>query len=69
MATTEIEIRISALETEVSTLKNKLTELEGRPQAVWWREISGTFANDAGYDKAMRLGREYRLSQKEENAK
>jgi hypothetical protein len=65
MATTEIEIRITALETEVSTLKNKLTELE-RPQAAWWREISGTFASDADYDEAMRLGREYRLSLKEE---
>ncbi len=68
MATMEIEIRVSALEAEVSTLKNKLTELE-RPQTAWWRKISGTFAGDADYNEAMRLGREYRLSQKDEDAK
>ena len=68
MAMTEIEIRVVALETEVSTLKNKLTELE-RPQTAWWRAISGTFAGDADYDEAMRLGREYRLSQKDVDAK
>lgn len=67
MATTEIELRVAALETEISTLKNKLTKLEKRPQTAWWREISGTFADDADYEEAMRLGREYRLSQTEED--
>ena len=69
MASTEIEVRISVLEREVSTLKSKLTQFEQRPQTAWWQEISGSFANDADYDEAMRLGREYRLSQKERNSK
>ena len=65
MATTEIEIRVLALENEVSTLKDKLAKIEKSPKA-WWQKISGTFAEDADYEEAMRLGREYRLAQKEE---
>ena len=65
MATTEIEIRVSALESEIATLKQKLAKLEKTPTA-WWQQISGTFADDADYEEAMRLGREYRLAQKDE---
>ena len=68
MATTEIEIRVSALEHEVTALKNKLAEIEKEP-SVWWKKISGSFADDEDYDEAMRLGREYRLSQRDENSK
>lgn len=35
-----------------------------RPQKRWWREIAGTFANNPDFEEAMRLGREYRESQK-----
>lgn len=28
----------------------------------WWEQITGTFANNTVYDRAMRLGREYRDS-------
>ena len=65
MATTEIEIRVSALESEIATLKEKLAKIEKSPTA-WWQKISGTFADDADYEEAMRLGREYRLAQKDE---
>jgi len=65
MATTEIEIRVSALESEIATLKEKLTKIEKSP-TVWWQKISETFADDADYEEAMRLGREYRLAQKDE---
>jgi len=64
MATTEIEIRVSALESEIATLKEKLAKIEKSPTA-WWQKISGTFTDDADYEEAMRLGREYRLAQKE----
>ena len=64
MATTEIEIRVSALESEIATLKEKLAKIEKSPTA-WWQKVSGTFADDADYEEAMRLGREYRLAQKE----
>ena len=68
MVTTEIEIRVSALENEITILKKKLAKFEKAPTA-WWQKISGTFANDADYEEAMRLGREYRLAQKEESAR
>lgn len=64
MATTEIEIRVSALENEIATLKEKLAKME-KTSPSWWQKISGTFANDTDYDEAMRLGREYRLAQKD----
>jgi hypothetical protein len=62
MATTEIEIRVSALENEIATLKEKLAKIEKTPTA-WWQKVSGTFADDADFEEAMRLGREYRLAQ------
>jgi len=65
MATSEIEIRVSALENEIATLKEKLAKIERTPIA-WWQKISGTFADDADYEEAMRLGREYRLAQTDE---
>ncbi len=65
MATTEIEIRVSALESEIATLKEKLAKIE-KPTTIWWQKISGTFADDADYEEAMRLGREYRMAQKDE---
>jgi hypothetical protein len=65
MDATEIENRVSILESEISTLKEKLAKLEKSP-ANWWQKISGTFADDADYEEAMRLGREYRVAQKDE---
>ena len=65
MDATEIENRVSVLESEISTLKEKLAKLEKTP-ANWWQKISGTFADDADYEEAMCLGREYRVAQKDE---
>ena len=65
MATTEIEIRVSALESEIAALKDKLAKIETAPKN-WWEKISGSFADDADFEEAMWLGREYRLAQKEE---
>ncbi|MDQ3713455.1 MAG: hypothetical protein M3388_14705 [Acidobacteriota bacterium] len=65
MVMTEIEIRVSALESEIAKLKEKLAKIE-KPTTVWWQKISGTFIEDANYEEAMRLGREYRLAQKDE---
>lgn len=66
MAVRKLESRVAALETEVTQLKQKLAT--ATPSATteaeipWWREIYGTFADDPLYEKAMRLGREYRES-------
>ena len=65
MEATEIENRVSVLESEISTLKEKLAKLEKNPEN-WWQKVSGTFADDADYEEAMRLGREYRAAQKDE---
>ena len=61
----EIETRVATLESEIETLKEKLAKIERTP-TVWWQQISGTFADDADFDEAMRLGREYRLAKDEQ---
>ncbi len=65
MTNKELEKRISALEKEVALLKNKIEKKE-EPKKHWWKEIAGTFADDPVYDEIVRLGREYRLSQRED---
>ena len=30
----------------------------------WWEKIAGTFAENPAYDEAMKLGREYRESER-----
>lgn len=65
MSNTELENRISALEKEVAILKQKI-EKDEKSKKPWWEEIAGTFADDPAHEEAMRLGREYRLSQRED---
>lgn len=64
MTNTEIEKRLEILEAEVASLKSKVEEKKDKGENQWWNEIAGTFADDPIYDEAMRLGREYRESQK-----
>jgi hypothetical protein len=61
MAATEIEVRIKALEDEITDLKERV-EKAIPPQRDWLNEIFGVFDNDPIYEEAMRLGREYRES-------
>ncbi len=65
MSNVEIEVRVKALENEIALLKQKFNKIE-KEKKPWWEQIAGTFANDPIYDEAMRLGREYRLSQRED---
>lgn len=65
MSNTELENRIAVLEKEVAFLKKKI-EKDEEAKKPWWEQIAGKFANDPIYDEAMRLGREYRLSQRED---
>ncbi len=56
----QLEERVAYLEAEVARLKSKVENgVSSRP---WWEQIVGTFADNAAYDEAMRLGREYRDS-------
>ena len=63
MTNSEIEKRIAALETEVASLKSKI-EKNGNNEKPWWKDHIGIFADDPAHEEAMRLGREYRESQK-----
>ncbi len=65
MATSELELRVSALEKELAKLKEKLAR-DGKSDLPWWKQISGAFADDPLFDEAMRLGREYRVNLREE---
>ena len=63
MSNAEIEKRLADLEAEVALLKSKIANQNGN-EKPWYEKIAGTFADDPIYDEAMRLGREYRESQK-----
>ncbi len=65
MSNTQVEKRISILESELALLKQKLEKIE-KNELPWWKQIIGTFADDPAHEEAMRLGREYRLSQRED---
>ena len=65
MSNTELENRLSVLEKEVAVLKQKM-EKEKKPKEPWWKQRMGMFADDPAHEEAMRLGREYRLSQRED---
>lgn len=60
-----METRISALEKELNALKAKFEKIE-KKKLPWWKQRVGIFADDAAHEEAMRLGREYCLSQRED---
>ncbi len=62
MTPAQLEKRLAALEAEFAKLKSKV---EGADvDKPWWERIAGTFQGDSVYEKAMKLGRQYRQSQK-----
>jgi hypothetical protein len=55
--------RVAALEAEVASLRAKVES--GKPDnGAWWKKVWGAFAGDPAFEEAMRLGREYRESQR-----
>jgi hypothetical protein len=60
MSNSDLESRLTLLETEVAHLKQQVAASAAQPP--WWEKILGTFADDPMYEEAMRLGREYRQS-------
>ena len=63
MTNNEIEKILKMLEAEVDFLKSKVEKNGDKSGMPWWKQIIGTFADDPMHEEAMRLGREYRLSQ------
>lgn len=63
MAKIKLEERVAALEAEVARLKEKL-DAATNSSKPWTEQIWGSFANDPIFEEAMRLGREYRESQR-----
>lgn len=62
MTVEQLEKRVEEIERELAKLK---TRLEGMTTSTpWWERISGTFYDDAVYDEAMKLGRQYRCSRR-----
>ncbi|HLQ44961.1 MAG TPA: hypothetical protein VK137_09555 [Planctomycetaceae bacterium] len=53
--------RLERLEREVAELKNR--QLERKPG--WITKIAGAFANDPDFDEVVRLGREWRMRQRD----
>jgi hypothetical protein len=64
MTNVEIEKRIETLEAEVALLKSKVGKKSDTSEIPWWKQHLGVFADDPAHEEAMRLGREYRESQK-----
>jgi len=60
----DIEKRIQSLEAEVALLKSKIEKNGDTSEIPWWKQRIGSFDDDPAYDEAMRLGREYRVSQR-----
>lgn len=59
-----IEERVATLEKELTDLKQLIQSTRGEKD---WRKTFGFSANDLGFDEMIRLGREIRQRDQEEN--
>ncbi len=62
MNTVELENRISILEAEMAFIKSKVVKND--QEKPWYKNIP-KFGGNSAYEEAMKLGREYRESQKD----
>lgn len=65
MSTASLEERLAILEAEVAELKARLPQEDEHP-IPWWEQISGVFKDDPLFEDAVRFGREWRESQRQE---
>lgn len=63
MTNAELEKRIAILEREVALLKEKADEKNDQ-ETPWYKQIP-KFGGNPAYEEAMKLGREYRESQRD----
>ncbi|MCL4207347.1 MAG: hypothetical protein KJ000_33105 [Pirellulaceae bacterium] len=66
MTPAQLEKRVAVLEAELAKLKSKVEGYDA--SKPWWEKIAGTFQDDPIYEEAMKLGRQYRQSQKPDAA-
>ena len=61
MATSELNLRVTALEAEVEELKKRLPS-EQPPKTDWLKQWCASANDDPYFAEAMRLGKKYRES-------
>lgn len=62
-----LESRVSHLEAVVAGLQQEIKKQPSADKKDWLDSISGTFANCPEFDEVIRLGREWRQSQRVED--
>jgi hypothetical protein len=62
MASETLEVRLTLVEDELAQIKRQLAA-EKTPIVAGWESIFGSFADSAGFEEAVRLGRQYRDAQ------
>ncbi len=66
MTTGALEERLMAMEREIAELRTRLEQPAAPKGNPWLDQIFGSFAGSEGHEEAVRLGREYRESQRME---
>ncbi|GFE72086.1 hypothetical protein [Chroococcus sp. FPU101] len=59
--TSHLEDRVSALETELSEIKQMLAK-SLPSKSPWWLKVAGSFEQDPTFDEVVKLGQEWRKS-------
>lgn len=59
----QLEEKVIYLEQEMSQVKQILS-INNKKSVPWWEKITGTFADNLAFDEAMKLGNQYRQSDK-----
>ncbi|MGK7880431.1 MAG: hypothetical protein AB4060_10075 [Crocosphaera sp.] len=57
----ELEQRVSILETELSEIK-QILDKSPQSKSPWWLEVTGSFEEDPTFDEVVKLGQEWRKS-------
>jgi uncharacterized small protein (DUF1192 family) len=68
MSTISLEERLTALESELRTLKDEVRSLSsGKSKTNWIEQVSGSMAEFPDFDEVVRLGAEWRKKVNEES--
>ena len=66
MPTSSVEERLTAIEKELAQIRQQLEAVKPQEAVPWWQQISGVFKDCPEFEEAVRLGREWRESQRME---